>query len=168
MRLYHFFLVFFISLLHVSMLGAQPVTKEVCLGCHSVPGLQKTRDGKTVSLQIDKDSFEKSIHRGFECTTCHSDISLVPHKSELKPVQCDTCHAASVKAYTESVHAKARARKALKSRQLARAVTAIPTSSSHGPSRTHPCIPKTSPKLVQFVTRIRNWRKSSAFRWSAQ
>ncbi len=109
MRLYHFFLVFFISLLHVSMLGAQPVTKEVCLGCHSVPGLQKTRDGKTVSLQIDKDSFEKSIHRGFECTTCHSDISGLPHKPELKPVQCDTCHAASVKAYAESIHAKVRA-----------------------------------------------------------
>ena len=30
-------------------------------------------------------------------------------KSELKPVQCDTCHTASVKAYSESIHAKARA-----------------------------------------------------------
>ena len=103
------FLVFLVSLLPVSFLWAQPVTKDVCLGCHSVPGLQKTRGGKNISLQIDKDTFDQSIHRAFECTTCHSDISQLPHKSELKPVQCDTCHTASVKAYTESIHAKARA-----------------------------------------------------------
>jgi cytochrome b subunit of formate dehydrogenase len=71
--------------------------------------MQKTRDGKNISLQIDKDAFDQSIHRAFECTSCHSDISEVPHKSELKPVQCETCHAASVKAYTESIHAKTRA-----------------------------------------------------------
>jgi Doubled CXXCH motif (Paired_CXXCH_1) len=102
-------LVFLVFLLPVSSLWAQPITKEACLGCHSVPGLQKTRDGKNVSLQIDKDTFDKSIHRVFECTSCHSDISQPPHKAELKPVQCDTCHTTSVKAYTESIHAKARA-----------------------------------------------------------
>src|SRR6266508_1176623 len=103
------FLVFLISLLPVSFLWAQAVTKDVCLGCHSVPGLQKTRDGKNVSLQINKDTFDRSIHGAFECTTCHSDVLQLPHKAELKPVQCDSCHAASVKAYTESIHAKARA-----------------------------------------------------------
>jgi len=102
------FLVFPISLLPASFLWAEPVTKDVCRGCDSVPGLQKTRDGKNISLQVDKDTFDRSIHGAFECTTCHSDISQVPHKSELKPVQCDSCHAASVKAYTESIHAKAR------------------------------------------------------------
>lgn len=108
MWLYHFFSVFFISLLHVSMLGAQPLTKDACLGCHSAPGLQKTRDGKTVSLQVDNEAFGKSVHGAFECTNCHGDISQLPHKSELKPVVCDTCHAPSVKAYSESIHAKAR------------------------------------------------------------
>jgi hypothetical protein len=102
------FLVFLVSLLNVSFSWAQPVTRDVCLGCHSVPGLQKTRDGKNLSLQIDKDTFDQSIHRVFECTSSHSDILQLPHKAELKPVQCDTCHTASVKAYTESIHAKAR------------------------------------------------------------
>ncbi len=102
------FLVFLISLLYVPLLWAQPVTKEVCLGCHSVPGLQKSRDGKNISLQVNQETFDRSIHGAFECTTCHRDISQVPHKSELKPVQCDSCHAASVKAYRESIHAKAR------------------------------------------------------------
>src|SRR6266508_2610009 len=103
------FLVFLISLLPVSFLCAQPVTKDVCLGCHSVPGLQKTRDGENVSLQIDKDSFDRSIHRAFECMTCHSDILQLPHKSELKPVKCDSCFVSNVTASTESIHAKARA-----------------------------------------------------------
>ena len=101
--------VFVTFILHGALLWAQPVAKEICLGCHSAPGLQKIRDGKTVSLQIEQASFDQSIHRAFECTTCHSDISQVPHKSELKPVQCDTCHAASVNAYAASIHGKARA-----------------------------------------------------------
>ena len=101
--------VFLSVILHGALLWAQPVTKEICLGCHGVPGLQKIRDGKAVSLQIEPASFDQSIHRAFECTSCHSDISQVPHKSELKPVPCDSCHGPSVKAYAESIHGKARA-----------------------------------------------------------
>ena len=89
-------LIVLISLSPVSFLWAQPVSKEVCLSCHSVEGLEKKRDGKTVSLFVAKESFDQSIHRAFECTTCHSDISQVPHKAELKPVQCETCHTESV------------------------------------------------------------------------
>ncbi|HVO93626.1 MAG TPA: cytochrome b/b6 domain-containing protein [Terriglobales bacterium] len=99
---------FLVSFLYVSLSSAQPATKGTCLACHSAPGMQKSRDGKTVSLQVEKDVFDRSIHGAFECTACHSDISQLPHKADLKPVSCDTCHAASVKAYTESIHAKAR------------------------------------------------------------
>jgi cytochrome b subunit of formate dehydrogenase len=99
-------LIFFLNL---GAACAQSPTKDVCLGCHGFPGLEKTRDGKTISLQIDKESFERSIHGAFDCTACHNDVTQVPHKSELKPAQCDGCHAASVKAYTQSIHAKARA-----------------------------------------------------------
>lgn len=108
-RLCHVVFVFLVFILHVQSLSAQPLTKDACLGCHSAPGLEKLRDGKKVSLQIESQAFEKSIHGSFDCTTCHTDISQIPHKTELKPVQCDTCHAASVKSYSESIHAKARA-----------------------------------------------------------
>ena len=101
--------IFFVAILNAALLWAQPLSKDVCLGCHGVQGMQKTRDGKTVSLSVEKEGFDQSIHRAFECTTCHSDILQVPHKRELKPVQCATCHSASVKAYTESIHGKARA-----------------------------------------------------------
>jgi cytochrome b subunit of formate dehydrogenase len=102
-------LVFLISLLSVSFLSAQPVTKDVCLSCHSVESLEKKRDGKTVSLFVAQEGFDQSIHRAFECTTCHSDISQVPHAAAVKPVQCDSCHAASVNAYQKSIHGTARA-----------------------------------------------------------
>ena len=101
------FLVFLIFRLHLSVLGAQPLTKDVCLGCHGVPGLQKIRDGKTVSLQVDKNAFDQSIHAALECTNCHSDVSQVPHAAELKRVECATCHAEAAKDYSASVHGKA-------------------------------------------------------------
>jgi cytochrome b subunit of formate dehydrogenase len=101
--------VFLIFSFYGALLWAQPVAKEICLGCHSAPGLQKSRVGKTVSLQIEQATFDQSVHRAFECTTCHSDIAQLPHKPELKRVQCENCHAATVKAYASSIHGKARA-----------------------------------------------------------
>jgi hypothetical protein len=82
---------FFVSMLQASFLWAQPVAKDVCFGCHSVQGMQKIKDGKTISLQIEQERFEPSVHGAFECTACHSDITQIPHPSELKPVQCETC-----------------------------------------------------------------------------
>lgn len=88
---------------------AQSIANEVCLSCHGAPGLEKVRDGKTLSLHVETGNFERSVHGVFQCVACHSDVSQVPHSPALKPVQCDGCHAAGVKAYSESIHAKARA-----------------------------------------------------------
>jgi cytochrome b subunit of formate dehydrogenase len=104
-----YFVVFILACTDAALVRAQTTSKEVCLGCHSVEGMEKKRDGKTVSLFVAKEGFEQSIHRAFECTTCHSDISQVPHAATLKPVQCGNCHPASVKAYQASIHGKARA-----------------------------------------------------------
>jgi cytochrome b subunit of formate dehydrogenase len=103
------FAIFFFSFLGTASVRAEPPSKEICLGCHSVEGMQTSRDGKTISLYVGKAAFDQSIHGAFECTTCHSDISQVPHDTKLKPVQCNNCHAANVKAYSESIHGKARA-----------------------------------------------------------
>ena len=70
---------------------------------------KKPATAKTFRFRSIRKTSTDPIHRAFECTTCHSDVSQVPHQAELKPVQCDTCHTASVKAYSESIHAKARA-----------------------------------------------------------
>ena len=88
---------------------AEAPPKEVCLACHGAPGLEKVRDGKTVSLQIDGDAFAGSVHAAFGCTACHTDVASVPHTAALKRVDCSTCHTEAVKVFSQSVHGKARA-----------------------------------------------------------
>ena len=87
---------------------AQPLSKEICLSCHGVPGLEKARDGKTVSLHVDGEAFGGSVHAPLGCTGCHSDVTRIPHATDLKRVECSTCHAQPAKDYLESVHGKAR------------------------------------------------------------
>jgi len=92
----------------VAVYGAPAPANEVCLSCHSVPGLEKDRRGKKVSLTVDPQRFSQSVHAPLPCAACHSDISQVPHAAELKPVQCATCHSDAAKVYSQSVHGKAR------------------------------------------------------------
>ena len=99
-----FLVVYLLAGAHATWVRGQTVPKEVCLGCHSIEGMEKKRDGKTVSLFVAKEIFDQSIHRAFDCTTCHSDISQVPHAPELKRVQCAQCHAQVAEAYSASAH----------------------------------------------------------------
>jgi len=87
--------------------GAQSPSNEVCLSCHSAPGLEKERRGKKVSLTVDPQRFSQSVHAPLPCTACHSDISQVPHAAEIKPVQCAQCHAQVAEVYGASVHGRA-------------------------------------------------------------
>ena len=91
----------------VAGFGAPAPANEVCLSCHSVPGLEKERQGKKVSLTVDPQRFSQSVHAPLPCTACHSDISQVPHVAELKPVQCAQCHAQVAEVYGASVHGRA-------------------------------------------------------------
>jgi hypothetical protein len=68
---------------------------EDCFMCHNDPGL---KNGKGLSIYVDKDAFEKSIHAkaGKTCIRCHADFLSapeLPHISDLEPVSCKTCHA---------------------------------------------------------------------------
>ena len=89
---------------------AQAGSKEICLSCHGVQGLEKVRKGKPVSLYVEREKFSQSVHGPLECTSCHRDASQVPHPPELKLVECFTCHAGAFQAYSQSVHGKASAR----------------------------------------------------------
>src|SRR5512132_2116412 len=72
--------------------AAESVSNDVCLSCHSTPGLEKLRQGKKVSLSVDSERFSKSAHGPFPCIACHSDITQVPHAPDLKRVACAQCH----------------------------------------------------------------------------
>jgi Cytochrome c3 len=90
-----------------AVVAAEIVANEVCLSCHSVPGMEKERNGKKVSLTIDTERFGKSVHAAFSCTTCHSDITQVPHEPNLKKVECAQCHSNVAEVYAQSVHGQA-------------------------------------------------------------
>lgn len=116
-------------LLAFSLMGAAPPTAVAqeqadaanpdakCVKCHSRGLKKKLEDGETMSLKIDVDTFETSVHRVIGCTGCHRDVAKGKHPSRqpiasaraysLKHNQtCSQCHAAKFEAYEGSVHAK--------------------------------------------------------------
>jgi len=83
-----------------------------CLDCHEDESLTTERDGATVSVHVDKDLFEKSVHGSLECVDCHSDLNGVelPHDIPLKPVDCASCHDDMQEIFDASVHGLAMAK----------------------------------------------------------
>ncbi len=64
-----------------------------CLVCHGKPTLSKTLpSGRVISLFVDEKQLKVSVHAGRTCTDCHSDITAIPHKGEIKRVSCVRCH----------------------------------------------------------------------------
>jgi cytochrome b subunit of formate dehydrogenase len=81
-----------------------------CFVCHADKELKKTDDaGKEVSLFVDEQKFNASIHQRNLCTSCHTDISEVPHadKFKAKPVSCSQCHRIETDIYLKSDHGQA-------------------------------------------------------------
>ena len=52
-----------------------------CVKCHSRGLKKKLEDGETMSLKIDVDVFETSVHRVIGCTGCHRDVAKGKHPS---------------------------------------------------------------------------------------
>lgn len=82
------------------LLSAQ--TKEECLACHSDNSLTMEKKGKTVSLFTDEKHLNASPHKKLSCTACHTnfDPNNLPHKENIAPVQCATCHAKDLPKHT--------------------------------------------------------------------
>ena len=87
--------------------ATRPANDE-CLACHSDSTLNKEENGKRVSLYVDPDSFQNSIHGSiFACVDCHTDLKSSPHERTPAKVSCATCHSDQQAAYDHSYHAKA-------------------------------------------------------------
>ena len=65
-----------------------------CLSCHEDTSLTTERNGKIVSLFVDRAVQKRSPHEKLICTACHIgfDAQNVPHKEKIEPVNCLTCH----------------------------------------------------------------------------
>jgi cytochrome b subunit of formate dehydrogenase len=82
-------------------------TVDDCLLCHSDPELTEEKDGKEISLYIDLDKYEKSVHGDADCIYCHADLTDTefPHKENVEPVDCSICHDDVQPVYDKSIHA---------------------------------------------------------------
>jgi hypothetical protein len=88
---------------------AQTETAD-CQACHSDPELMVTDStGAKRSLFVDVAKMENSVHAGFDCVTCHADITEIPHTERLAPAACANCHEAAVEEVVVSVHGKSQA-----------------------------------------------------------
>jgi len=65
---------------------------KTCMECHSDDQLTGEINGLPVSMFIDQQSFAASVHQGFDCIACHTDIQQSPHSVKLEKVECNNCH----------------------------------------------------------------------------
>jgi predicted CXXCH cytochrome family protein len=98
----------------LALIGGEPgrpaTATADCQVCHAGPGLHKAGPGgRPVSLAVDQARFAGSVHAPLGCAGCHPAAAQVPHRQGMRPVSCETCHAASAKSYRESAHGASQA-----------------------------------------------------------
>lgn len=71
---------------------------EDCLACHGDPSFER---------HIDPVKFQDSVHSALHCTSCHTNVTEIPHPEKLAPVQCSQCHSVESQIYLQSDHGKA-------------------------------------------------------------
>ena len=77
-----------------------------CLSCHNLKASAKLQ-ARPVSVYINAEIYQPSVHSTLGCVSCHSEIHAFPHPDPVKPVSCAGCHANQTSAYAGSVHATA-------------------------------------------------------------
>jgi len=83
-----------------------------CIECHGKSGLSVDRDGRSVSLFVDAERYETSVHGSLDCIMCHYELDGAeeyPHESGLDRVECTDCHDdddGPVSAYRKSTHGR--------------------------------------------------------------
>ncbi|MBI2094535.1 MAG: hypothetical protein HYT88_07460, partial [Candidatus Omnitrophica bacterium] len=79
----------------IAPLESEGLDNETCLACHGDP---------SADHPIDSAKYGASIHSGSRCTSCHTDVSEIPHAVPLKPVSCSQCHHIETEIYLQSDH----------------------------------------------------------------
>jgi cytochrome b subunit of formate dehydrogenase len=78
-----------------------------CLTCHGEPDLTMIRGGETISLYVDEQQYNNSMHAGTACAQCHTDVTVSKERAcetVETSVDCGICHAEQVTNYQESTH----------------------------------------------------------------
>ncbi len=85
------------------------ISDRDCLKCHEKPNLYKIAGEDTISLTVDKNIIELSIHQNTPCVKCHSDVDPRRHRP-CEPsgrVDCSACHSKITDEYYASGHGQA-------------------------------------------------------------
>lgn len=77
-----------------------------CLACHTKQDIHKTDNGQTISLFVNANAFEQSVHRNEPCVRCHTNVSISKNPVCLNSgkVDCSMCHIAESADYQRSQH----------------------------------------------------------------
>jgi hypothetical protein len=86
-------------------------SNEDCLICHDDPGFRGVIAGRTISLSVNPNLFDNSVHGDLECVDCHFDYNPedIPHTAEYSKVDCGECHTEVQELYVECLHGQAEA-----------------------------------------------------------
>jgi cytochrome b subunit of formate dehydrogenase/nitrate/TMAO reductase-like tetraheme cytochrome c subunit len=89
---------------------ASPVAaqdSDECFYCHEDDSLTGERRGREISVFVDVEQFDNSVHSFLECVDCHEDLIGVelPHDDDLAPVDCGLCHDDVLDQLDEGPHA---------------------------------------------------------------
>jgi cytochrome b subunit of formate dehydrogenase len=74
--------------------------------CHEDESLTGERDGQEISVYVNLDKFESSVHGSLECVDCHTELmdTEFPHAENVGPVDCGLCHDDIASTYNASLH----------------------------------------------------------------
>nr|MBF0221069.1 hypothetical protein [Desulfobulbaceae bacterium] len=100
---------FMLLALFISWSNAYALTNEDCIGCHTDVELTTEKNGKTISLYVDIDTYKDTVHAENGCVSCHvdADVEGEEHPFPLSPVNCNDCHDAIGETYMQSAHGEA-------------------------------------------------------------
>ncbi len=84
-----------------------------CFICHDDKTLRGKREGRSISVFVNRNAFAASVHASLACTGCHIDLENkeLPHDEDLARVQCGTCHSEEEEKHAASLHGRALARR---------------------------------------------------------
>ncbi len=84
------------------------ISNKDCMECHGKTDLVSIQDEDTISMYVNLDDYEHSIHRQVTCAQCHTGLTPQHNKrpctTVISKVDCSICHAEVVQTYATSTH----------------------------------------------------------------
>jgi len=83
------------------------LANQDCLTCHEDPNLTMTSRGQVISLYVDEEAYNNSVHGDTACAQCHTDVTVSQERACAtveNAVDCSVCHAEQVDEYQASTH----------------------------------------------------------------